>query len=150
MKMISRISEEEERIRLVVEGLVSADENQGGKKKRISIEDRLRFAVLQSTDECIILQEDRIDTDYQNSDKELMCDAFNDSGVCCTTEVFKSLHENFKEPIDEYDLTSDKCKELIQEQKTKLRGIMAGTTGVGTDPIWHSSMRIRIMRMMMK
>ena len=58
--------------------------------------------------------------------------------VSCTTEVFKTLHENFKEPIDcpkHHDLTSDKCKELIQEQKTKLRGIIGryNRSGNGSD-----------------
>ena len=101
----------------------------------------MRFVVLLTSNESIIAaylkstdSKDRDALDYDKSENreldwmDMICELFNDENVIVETPPVPSLHEKFANTIScpkgRYTLTKDKCKDLIMDQKTKLRSII--------------------------
>ncbi len=131
--------------------LVGEEEEQAEKSGRLTSTDRLRFISLFVTDDIkeayLVSQrcKDRTELDYSNSEKaavewyDLLVELFNDAGYEVQTVVVSNLHDEFEVSIDcpkgAYELTPTKCKELLQDFKTKLRDMIKryNASGNGSD-----------------
>ena len=86
--------------------------------------------------------------EYQNSEKrqpswtELLCERFNDDSVGVLTKKLPNLHDKFNDHIvcaRKYDLTPDKCKEVMASMKKKVVKIIRkyNLSGNGSDMAEH-------------
>ncbi|KAL7536665.1 hypothetical protein ACHAWF_005529 [Thalassiosira exigua] len=146
------IASEEERFRSILEAQLSAEEEDPETGAgRLTDLDRLRFIILLCSDKIRVSYlrsqhaKDRIGIDYQNSEereldwKDFICEDFKDSDVEACTESLPNLHDKFRRTINcpkgAYELTREKCAELIQDAKGKLRDIIRryNLSGNGSD-----------------
>ena len=148
---ISFVKKEDDKFRAILNAdLMAEDEDVISGSGRQRDTDRLRFMICLCDDDIRSLYlksqtpKDKDDVDYRNSDEksdnwiDLMLVMFNKPDDLLT-DIVPNLHEKFRQqivcPKGKYELTRQKCTDLLQDGKGKLRGIIRryNLSGNGSD-----------------
>ena len=147
------VKQEDARFRMTLQSQLDGEQDDPAEGvNRQTAHDRLRFIVLLCTNETIYSaylrshnSDNREDQDYRNSDereldwRDLMSDAFNDEFVDAETPAVPNLHTKFRLSIEcprsNYQMTREKAKSLISDQRTSLRQMIGNynKSGNGSD-----------------